>query len=141
MSNVVDFGGNTIVAESIRVGATYPGQTGTEIDNIDFTTLEGADENNEGTNKVVITGTDGAVSVHGVLDASTEGVLTKQAVNNVHDTTPTIEDLTASFGDPASLGRGFVGTVDDADGDTNGYLVWTSDASFYFVKGTKAVGA
>lgn len=68
-----------------------------------------------------------------------EGVNTKQAVNNVHDTTPTAAELTTSFGSPSSLGRGFVGTVDDADGDTNGYLVWTSDASFYWLKGTKAV--
>jgi hypothetical protein len=63
---------------------------------------------------------------------------TKQAVNNVNDTTPTAAELTTSFGDPATLGRGFIGTVDDADGDTNGYIVWCSDAAFYFLKGTKA---
>lgn len=66
------------------------------------------------------------------------GVRTKQAVNNVHDTTPTAAELTTSFGNPATIGRGFVGTVDDNDGDAIGYIVWASDASYYFVKGTKA---
>lgn len=61
-----------------------------------------------------------------------------QAVNNVNDTTPTAAELTTSFGAPSTLGRGFIGTVDDADGNTNGYIVWCSDASFYFLKGTKA---
>lgn len=79
----------------------------------------------------------GAVAATGKLTA-TAGVNTKQAVNNVNDTTPTKAELTTSFGDPTTLGRGFIGTVDDADGDTNGYIVWTSDANFYFLKGTKA---
>lgn len=69
----------------------------------------------------------------------TSGINTKQAVNNVNDTTPTAAELTTSFGAPATVGRGFIGTVDDADGDTNGYLVWSSDASWYWLKGTKAL--
>lgn len=68
-----------------------------------------------------------------------EGVKTKQAVNNVNDTTPTKAELTTSFGNPLTLGRGFIGTVDDADGNTNGYLVFTSDADFFFLKFTKAI--
>lgn len=74
----------------------------------------------------------------GALNASVGGLRTVQAVNQVHDTTPTAAELTTSFGAVATLGRGFIGTVDDNDGDTNGYIVWASDASFYFVKGTKA---
>lgn len=66
------------------------------------------------------------------------GVRTKQAVNQVHDTAPTIGELTTSFGDPATLGRGFIGTVDDNDGDTNFYLVAVSDGSFFYTKMTKA---
>lgn len=68
----------------------------------------------------------------------TAGLNTKQSVANVGDTTPTAAELTSAFGDPATLGRGFVGTIDDNDGNTNGFIVWTSDASFYFLKGTKA---
>jgi hypothetical protein len=67
-----------------------------------------------------------------------DGVSTMQAVNNVHDTTPTNAELVSSFGTVASHGRGWIGTVDDADGDAISYIVWTSDASYYFVKGTKA---
>jgi hypothetical protein len=66
------------------------------------------------------------------------GIKTKQAVTQVHDTTPTIAELTTAFGDPATLGRGFIGTVDDNDGDTNAYMVFVTDASFYFLKFTKA---
>lgn len=68
------------------------------------------------------------------------GVRTKQSVSNVNDTTPTAAELTTAFGGAASTkGRGWIGTIDDADGDTNGYIVWASDASYYFLKGTKAV--
>lgn len=63
---------------------------------------------------------------------------TPQSVANVHDTAPTIAELTAAFGAPASLGRGFLASVDDNDGDTNHYLVSVSDASFFFIKLTKS---
>lgn len=79
----------------------------------------------------------GAVTFESVPSASA-GIRTKQPVTQVHDTAPTIEELTTAFGDPATLGRGFIGTVDDNDGDTNFYIVGVSDASFYFLKMTKA---
>ena len=66
------------------------------------------------------------------------GLRVKQAVTQVNDTTPTLAELTTAFGDPAGKGRGWLGTVDDNDGDTNGFLVWASDAGYYFVKGSKA---
>lgn len=78
------------------------------------------------------------LAITGVLNASTAGIRTEQAVTNVNDTTPTDAELDTAFGVAANLGRGFIGTVDDNDGDTNGFLCWTSDASWYFVKGTKA---
>jgi hypothetical protein len=72
-------------------------------------------------------------------ELSNGAFVTKQAVNNVHDTAPSDAELQTAFGGTAaSLGRGFVGTIDDNDGNAIGYIVWTSDASFYFVKGTKA---
>lgn len=61
-----------------------------------------------------------------------------QATDNVHDTTPTAASLVTAFGAAASLGRGFIGTIDDNDGDAISYIVWTTDASFYFIIGTKA---
>lgn len=87
---------------------------------------------------VVGTTTFTGAATHTAAAVFSAGLRTKQAVNNVHDTTPTAAELTTSFGDPTTIGRGFIGTVDDADGNTNGYIVWASDASYYFVKGTKA---
>lgn len=72
------------------------------------------------------------------VNATSGGIRTIQAVDDVHDTTPTDAQLDTAFGTPASLGRGFIGTVDDADGDTNFYVCVTSDASWYYVKLTKA---
>lgn len=88
-------------------------------------------------NTVTISGTL-AVSSSTASDFSTAGLRTIQAVTNVHDTAPTDAELDTAFGTPASLGRGFIGTVDDADGDTNFYLCLTSDASWYYLKFTKA---
>lgn len=96
---------------------------------------------------LTVTGNETVGGTLGVTGASTftgqaafaGGLNSKQSVANVHDTTPTAAELTGTFGSPATLGRGFVATVDDNDGDTNGYLVWTSDASWYWLKGTKAL--
>lgn len=72
------------------------------------------------------------------VDSTAGGVRTLQALDNVNDTTPTDAELVTAFGTVASLGRGFIGTIDDNDADAIGYIVWTSDASFYFIIGTKA---
>lgn len=78
----------------------------------------------------------GATSVP--VNMTNGGLRTIQAVDNVNDTTPSDAELDTAFGTPATLGRGFIGTIDDADGDTNFYLCLTSDASWYFLKFTKA---
>lgn len=80
---------------------------------------------------------DGVVT-SGSVDGSSAGIRTVQAVTNVNDTTPTKAELTTALGNPATIGRGFIGTVDDADGNTNFYLVAASDADYFFVKLTKA---
>lgn len=134
----VDQAGLTYVVKDIEIGATTPGGSGTSLSSTELTFLDGAAAANTGTNKAVITGTSGAVTIPGVLDASTAGLRTIQAVNDVHNTTPTKAELTTSFGDPATIGRGFVGTVDDNNGDAISYIVWASDANYYFVIGTKA---
>lgn len=79
-----------------------------------------------------------ATSIMVRINAARPVMRAPQAVNNVHNTNPTIAELTVSFGAPASLGRGFIGTVDDNDGDAISYIVWTTDAGFYYVIGTKA---
>lgn len=76
--------------------------------------------------------------VAGGAVVGTAGVFTAQAVTNVNDSTPSKTELTTAFGNPATKGRGFIGTVDDADGNTNMFLVVASDADYFFVKLTKA---
>lgn len=67
MVQIIDLGGNTLVTENIRVGATGPGQTGTDISSAELTFLDGAAAANTGTNKALITGTSGAVALGGEL--------------------------------------------------------------------------
>jgi hypothetical protein len=74
-----------------------------------------------------------------VVNATAAGVRTKQAINNVNDTTPTAAELTTSFGAPATVGSGFVGIVKDNDADTNCFVVVSNGTSFFYLKFTKAV--
>jgi hypothetical protein len=115
MATPVDMAGNQLIVESLYTGATAPGQAGTAVSGV-----SAADQTFTG------------------QKAFTDGIRTKQAVTQVNDTTPTKAELTTAFGDPATIGRGFIGTVDDNDGNTNGYLVFASDADFFFLKFTKA---
>jgi hypothetical protein len=71
-------------------------------------------------------------------DFSTAGINTEQSVTNVHDTTPTDAELDTAFGTPATVGRGFIGTIDDNDASTIGYICWATDANWFWVIGTKA---
>lgn len=81
----------------------------------------------------------GTVTPTGQVVATSAGVRTKQAINNVNDTTPTAAELTTSFGTPASVGTGFVGIVKDADADTNCFVVVSNGTSYFYLKFTKAL--
>jgi len=74
----------------------------------------------------------------GVIDASTNGIRTLQAVTNVNDAVPTDAELDTAFGTPATVGRGFIGTVDDADADARMFICVASDAGWYWTLMTKA---
>jgi hypothetical protein len=65
-STEMDFGGLTYVVKDIKVGATAPGQAGTSLASTELVVLDGASSANTGTNKAVITGTSGAITVAGV---------------------------------------------------------------------------
>ena len=73
-----------------------------------------------------------------VVNATAAGVRTKQAINNVGDTTPSAAELTTSFGAPATVGAGFVGVVKDNDADTNCFVVVSNGTSYFYLKFTKA---
>lgn len=63
-------------------------------------------------------------------------VLPAAATTNVNDTTPTLAELTTAL--PAMAANQF-GTVNDANGNTNVYLVYTTDGTTrFFLKMTKA---
>lgn len=51
---------------------------------------------------------------------------------------PTDAELDAAFGTPATVGAGFIGVVNDNNGDTNCYFVFSTGASWFYVAGTKA---
>lgn len=72
------------------------------------------------------------------VNATAGGVRTRMAINDVDNTTPTLAQLTTSFGAPATVGSGFVGIVKDADADTNCFIVISNGVSYFFHKFTKA---
>ena len=76
-------------------------------------------------------------TVTGALTATT-GIVNVQSVVDF-SSPPTDAELDSAFGTPATVGRGFIATIVDADGDTAGWTVWASDASWYYIAGTKAV--
>lgn len=115
MATDLDMAGINLIVESVSTGATSAGTTGTSVSGVDAS----------------------AQTFTGVKNFSS-GLRTVQAVTNVNDTAPTKAELTTALGSPASIGRGFIGTVDDADGNTNFYLVAASDADYFYVKLTKA---
>ena len=67
-----------------------------------------------------------------------QGVNTKCTVGNVHDTTPTLAQITTEFGAPTAVGAGFLGTIDDAAGGVNFYLIGSDGTNYFFTKMTKA---
>ena len=80
----------------------------------------------------------GTVTPTGQVVATAAGIRTKQAINNVGDTTPTAAELTTSFGAPATVGAGFIGIVKDNDADTNCFIVLSNGTSYFYLKFTKA---
>jgi hypothetical protein len=80
----------------------------------------------------------GTVTPTGQVVATAAGIRTKQAINNVGDTTPSAAELTTSFGAPATVGAGFIGIVKDADADTNCFIVLSNGTSYFYHKFTKA---
>lgn len=62
-----------------------------------------------------------------------------QSVGEVTDVAPTAAELTAAFGEPASVGRGFMATIDDGGADASVYLVVSTGTSWFYAPLTKAV--
>jgi len=68
----------------------------------------------------------------------TNGVRTLHSTADVSNP-PTDAELDAEFGTPATVGAGFIATIDDNGADANFYMVWSTGASWVIHTGTKAV--
>jgi hypothetical protein len=68
------------------------------------------------------------------------GVQTAYSTDNVADP-PTDAELDTAFGDPTTVGSGFIGVLDDNNAGTDCYICWTTGTAgeWFYVKGTKAV--
>jgi len=80
-----------------------------------------------------------AISGDVTIDEDGEITVTRHRSTADVSDPPTDSELDSAFGTPATLGRGFVGVIDDNDDNTDGWICWTSDISWYYIKGTKAV--
>lgn len=77
MANNWDMGGNDLIVNTVNVGATGPGQAGTNLSGAELVVLDGATSANSGTNKAMITGTSGALTIAGATTAT--GLVTATA--------------------------------------------------------------
>lgn len=80
----------------------------------------------------------GDYTFEGSVSFADGAVRVPQSVANVTEAAPTAAQLTSAFGSPATLGRGFIGTVDDNDGSLASVLCWTTDADWFHVVGVKS---
>lgn len=67
-----------------------------------------------------------------------DGLTVKYTEDNVADP-PLDTQLDTIFGTPAALGAGYIGILDDNSADTDVYICFTNDTSWWYIKGTKAV--
>jgi len=52
---------------------------------------------------------------------------------------PTLAELTAAFGSPSGVGKGFAAILDDNGAGTANYLVWSDGSNWWHMAGIKAV--
>lgn len=71
--------------------------------------------------------------------SSLTGIIIPQTVTDLTTAnTPTDAELDSAFGTPATLGKGFIASIDENDADTNGMLVFTTAGAWFHIQGTKA---
>ena len=64
------------------------------------------------------------------------GVATQYGITNVNDTTPTQAEVITQFGPIASHPDGWLATINDANGNTNLYLIAKMGTKYAFLKMT-----
>lgn len=75
MTTLVDMGGNTLITENIRVGATSPGQAGTDISSAEIAVLDGVTAGTAAANKAVVLGATARVAGVNGITSSVAGVV------------------------------------------------------------------
>lgn len=78
MATLVDWGGNTLITENIRVGATAPGQAGTDISGTELTYLDAVTAGTAAASKAVVLGSSGEIAT---ITSATITTLTSPTVN------------------------------------------------------------
>lgn len=73
----------------------------------------------------------------GIVNCTNGGIRTKVSTANTANP-PTDAELDSAFGTPATVGSGFVGILDDADGGTNVYICFTEGSVWLTALGTVA---
>lgn len=104
--------------------------TGTNKHGIKINNISGATNN-----YAIYTGA-GSVRFGGVVQC-VSGVRTIVSSANTANP-PTDAELDSAFGEPATVGSGFMAILDDNAGDTNVYLVYSNGTSWFHAIGTKA---
>jgi hypothetical protein len=65
------------------------------------------------------------------IDATNAGLQTKVSINNVNDTVPTNAELDTAFGQPAAVGAGFLGVINDAGLNVRVFLVISDGTAWH----------
>ena len=109
----LDFGGTNLKVETIEVNVTKPGETGSSLSTAELIFLDGAAAANSGTNKAVITGTSGALTVAGALTTSAAVIGGVQALSGpgAVNLTTLITTVATTGADALTLADGTVGQL------------------------------
>lgn len=70
MTTNVDLGGNTLIVENLRVGATAPGQTGTELSGTEIAYLDGVTPGTVTASKAVVVDASKDIATFGAVTAT-----------------------------------------------------------------------
>ncbi|TXH09502.1 MAG: hypothetical protein E6R04_08005 [Spirochaetes bacterium] len=100
------------------------------IDNNDSDCFVLSNSGNLGTNNAIRVGTD-------LIVGMPNGFKTKVSTANTANP-PTNAELISAFGAAATVGSGFIGLLDDNNGHTNEYLVWSDGTKYWILTGTAA---
>ena len=73
MTTLVDMGGNTLITEAVRVGATAPGQAGTLLSGSELTVLDGVTAGTVSASKAVVVGASSEIAGFSAITSSVAG--------------------------------------------------------------------